>query len=54
MNPYELTPVEGIGSYLFKREDLYKPFDFSPVNGSKLRQCEILLEKQILDIKAKV
>lgn len=45
MLPTSLTPVEQKGEYLFKREDLYRPFGFSPVNGSKLRQCQILLEK---------
>lgn len=45
MNEYQLTPVEKFGKYSFKREDLYRPFDFSPVNGSKLRQCQILVQK---------
>lgn len=42
-----ITPVEKRGEYWFKREDLYKPYDFSPANGSKLRQCQLLVEKNI-------
>lgn len=42
-----ITPVEKRGEYWFKREDLYVPYDFSPVNGSKLRQCQLLIEKNI-------
>ena len=45
MSVTDLTPVELKGDFLFKREDLYRPFGFSPVNGSKLRQCQILIEK---------
>lgn len=40
-----LTPVEKRGSYFFKREDFYAPFGFSPANGSKLRQCQLLVKK---------
>ena len=43
----DLTPVEKRGDYYFKRDDLYQPFDFSPVNGSKLRQCQLLIKKNI-------
>lgn len=42
---FDLTPVEKIGGLFFKREDKFKPFPFSRVNGSKLRQCIMLLEK---------
>lgn len=45
MEKFDITPVEKHGDYYFKREDLYKPFAFSPVNGSKLRQCQLLIEK---------
>lgn len=45
MDSNYITPVEQRGKYFFKREDLYAPFDFSPVNGSKLRQCQLLMEK---------
>lgn len=47
MSILDLTPVEKRGEYYFKREDLYIPFDFSPANGSKLRQCQLLVEKNI-------
>lgn len=40
-----ITPIEKRGAYWFKREDLYKPYEFSPANGSKLRQCQLLIEK---------
>ena len=42
---HELTPVEKRGDYCFKRDDLFVPFSFSPVNGSKLRQAILLCEK---------
>lgn len=45
MDTNYITPVEKIGKYYFKREDLYIPFNFSTVNGSKLRQCQLLVEK---------
>lgn len=47
MDASYITPVEKRGAYWFKREDLYKPYDFSPANGSKLRQCQLLIEKNI-------
>lgn len=43
----DLTPVEKRGDLWFKRDDLYTPFDFSPANGSKLRQCQILIDKNL-------
>lgn len=42
---FELTPVESRGGYLFKRDDLFMPYDFCRINGSKLRQCILLVEK---------
>lgn len=42
-----ITPVQKRGDYWFKREDLYVPYSFSPANGSKLRQCQLLVEKNI-------
>lgn len=41
----ELTPVQNLGGYYFKRDDLYRPFLFSPINGTKLRQCVALVNK---------
>lgn len=40
-----ITPIEKRGDYYFKREDVYVPYDFSPANGSKLRQCQLLIKK---------
>lgn len=42
---FELTPVESRGGYLFKRDDLFMPYDFCRINGSKLRQCILLVDK---------
>ena len=47
MDAQYITPVERRGDFWFKREDLYKPYDFSPANGSKLRQCQMLVAKNI-------
>ena len=46
-----ITPVQHIGNYYFKRDDLFQPFDFSPANGSKLRQGLLLCEKNISLVK---
>lgn len=40
-----LTPVVRLGDYYFKREDTFAPFPFCSVNGSKLRQCMLLVQK---------
>ena len=42
---FELTPIQERGEYLFKREDYFAPFPFCGVNGGKLRQCLLLVEK---------
>lgn len=42
-----ITPIECIDGLYVKREDLFKPFSFSNANGSKLRQCILLVEKNI-------
>jgi 1-aminocyclopropane-1-carboxylate deaminase/D-cysteine desulfhydrase-like pyridoxal-dependent ACC family enzyme len=39
----DLTPVEKHGVYWFKRDDKFHPFDDSPINGGKVRQCIFLL-----------
>lgn len=39
-----ITPVEKIGEIYFKRDDKFTPFD-NNINGSKLRQCILLFEK---------
>ena len=41
-----LTPVEEYSNILFKREDLYKPYD-NFIGGSKIRQCRDLVEKNL-------
>lgn len=40
----EITPIEKIGDMYFKRDDLFLPFN-NNINGGKLRQCLILLNK---------
>ena len=40
-----LTPVQRVNGMLFKREDLYAPFGTGEVNGGKLRQCMLLVNK---------
>lgn len=47
----QITPVQHIGHYWFKRDDLFMPFDFSPANGSKLRQGMLLCEKNMIQVK---
>lgn len=42
---FELTPIEQRGDYLFKREDTFASFPFCGVNGGKLRQCMMLVDK---------
>lgn len=39
-----ITPVEKIGDIYFKRDDKFAPFG-NGINGSKLRQCVLLFEK---------
>ncbi len=40
-----LTPVQQVDGMYFKREDLYTPFGAGEVNGGKLRQCMLLVDK---------
>ena len=42
---YYLTPVQQVDGMYFKREDLYAPFGTGEVNGGKLRQCMLLVNK---------
>lgn len=42
-----ITPVQYINGIFVKREDLFKPYSFSNANGSKLRQCILLVENNI-------
>ena len=41
---HAITAIEEHDDVLFKRDDLLQPYDDSPVNGGKLRQCHFLLE----------
>jgi 1-aminocyclopropane-1-carboxylate deaminase/D-cysteine desulfhydrase-like pyridoxal-dependent ACC family enzyme len=43
---YDLTPVEKVGDIWFKRDDLFKPFLNSDVNGGKLRQALYIILKE--------
>lgn len=45
MDAKYITPVEYIDGIYVKREDLFRPYSFSNANGSKLRQCILLVEK---------
>ena len=47
MDTNYITPVEYINGIYVKREDLFKPYSFSNANGSKLRQCILLIRKNI-------
>ena len=47
MDTKYITPVEYVEGIYVKREDLFKPYPFSNANGSKLRQCALLIEKTI-------
>lgn len=40
-----LTPMQQVNGMWFKREDLYTPFGAGEVNGCKLRQCMLLVDK---------
>lgn len=39
-----LTPIERHGRLLYKRDDLFAPFDDVPLSGGKVRQAMLLLE----------
>lgn len=45
MNANDITPVQRIGGMLCKRDDLYTLFESNGVNGGKLRQCVMLVDK---------
>lgn len=47
----KLTPIQkGKGCY-YKRDDLFTPFDDSPINGSKLRMCIWLMNNLARDAR---
>jgi hypothetical protein len=39
----ELTNIEQYNSILLKRDDLFKPFEDSELNGGKMRQAIFLI-----------
>ncbi len=41
---YELTPITRNEGCYYKGEDLFRPFEDSPINGTKLRQCIWLIK----------
>ena len=45
ISPEELTPIENHKNILFKRDDLFRPYENNGVNGGKLRQCIFLLKE---------
>lgn len=47
MTERDLTPIEQRAGIYFKRDDLYAPFGQSDVNGGKLRQCVMLIQKAV-------
>lgn len=48
---YDLTPIEEHNGILFKRDDLYQPFDDIPLSGGKVRQAMKLIENQLDNIR---
>lgn len=46
-----ITPVQEIKGLRVKRDDLFCPYDSGGVNGGKLRQCVLLVEKNISKYK---
>lgn len=42
---FELTPIEEYNGILFKRDDKFRPFADLPLNGGKIRQALMLLER---------
>ena len=47
----ELTPIEEYNGILFKRDDLFQPFDDIPLSGGKVRQALKLIENNLKLIK---
>lgn len=45
LNENDITPVHRLGGMLCKRDDLYTLFESNGVNGGKLRQCVMLVDK---------
>lgn len=47
MNLTEITPIQVTSDILLKRDDLFQPLNTINVNGTKLRECIVLLEQNI-------
>ena len=47
-----LSPIQTYNNILYKRDDLYKPYDI-PISGGKIRQCENLLQPLVDEIRTK-
>ena len=45
MQANSLTPIQQVRGLFFKRDDLYQPLGPGEVNGGKLRQCMMLVDK---------
>ena len=50
-DPYELTPVEEHNGMLFKRDDLFMPYEDIELGGGKVRQLIYLLNAMEYDLK---
>ncbi|MGA2434387.1 MAG: hypothetical protein ABSG25_03790 [Bryobacteraceae bacterium] len=50
---YELTPIEIHENILLKRDDLFKPFDDTELNGGKMRQAIFLIKNYLEEIRTK-
>ena len=48
---FELTPVELHNGVYYKRDDLFAPYNDTPINGGKVRQCIALVENNLELIK---
>ena len=47
----ELTPIEEYDGILYKRDDLFQPFDDIPLSGGKVRQAICLIKNQLDNIR---
>lgn len=46
-----LTPIEEYNGILFKRDDLFQPFDDIPLSGGKVRQAMKLVQNNLYSIR---
>ena len=45
LTEHDITPVQQVGGIMLKRDDLFTLFESNGVNGGKLRQCVMLVDK---------